>query len=171
MLYCSIKAYGVKCNNAFSDWLPIQCGVSQGSLLGPLLFNFFMNDINSLVTRASIRLYADDTTTYDSDQYPASLELSISTDVKVLDRWFCDNYLTVNAGKTQAMAMGKMNYDYDLKVGDTSIQIATALKILEVTLDKRLTYEHHIKEMLKKVYAKSGCLTRNKTFDSCRSSS
>ena len=51
-----------------------------------------------------------------------------------------------------------MNYDYDLKVGDTSIQIATALKILEVTLDKRLTYEHHIKEMLKKVYAKVAAL-------------
>ena len=46
------------------------------------------------------------------------------------------------------MVMGKTDYDYDLKVGDTSIQIATALKILGVTLDKRLTYEHHIKEML-----------------------
>ena len=95
----------VKCNNAFSDWLPVQCGVPQGSLLGPLLFNIYMNDISSLVTRASIRLYADDTTTYDSDQCSASLELSINTDIKVLDRWFCDNYLTVNAGKTQAMVM------------------------------------------------------------------
>ena len=55
----------VKCNNAFSDWLPIQFGVPQGSLLGLLLFNIYMNDINSLVTRASLRLYADDTTTYD----------------------------------------------------------------------------------------------------------
>ena len=117
-----------------------------------------MNDINSLVTRASLRLYADDTTTYDSDQCSASLELSINTDVKVLDHWFRDNYLTVNAGKAQAMVMGKTDYNYDLKVGDTSIQIAMALKILGVTLDKRLTYEHHIKEMLKKVYAKVAAL-------------
>ena len=93
----------VKCNNAFSGWLPVQCGVPQGNLLGPLLFNIYMNDISSLVTRASIRPYADDTTTYDSDQCSASLELSTNTDIKVLDRWFCDNYLTVNAGKTQAM--------------------------------------------------------------------
>ena len=65
----------------------------------------------------------------------------------------------MNAGKTQAMVMRKTDYDYDLKVGDTSIQIATALKILGVTLDKRLTYEHHnIKEMLKKVYAKVAAL-------------
>ena len=117
-----------------------------------------MNDINSLVTRASLRLYADDTTTYDSDQCSASLELSINTDVKVLDHWFRDNYLTVNAGKAQAMVMEKTDYDYDLKVGDTSIQIAMALKILGVTLDKRLTYEDHIKEMLKKVYAKVAAL-------------
>ena len=64
-----------------------------------------MNDINSLVTRASFRLYADDTTTYDSDQCSASLELSINMDVKVLNRWFCDNYLTgmatIRSGQTQ----------------------------------------------------------------------
>ena len=67
--------------------------------------NIYVNDINSLVTSASLRLYADDTTTYESDQCSASLELSINTGVKELDRWFCDNYLTVNAGKTQAMQL------------------------------------------------------------------
>ena len=92
----------VKCIDAFSDWLPVQCGVPRGSLLGPLLFNIYMNDINSLVTSASLRLYADDTTTYESDQCSASLELSINTGVKELDRWFCDNYLTVNASKTMS---------------------------------------------------------------------
>ena len=148
----------VKCNDALSDWLPVQCGVPQGSLLGPLLFNIYMNDINSLVTSASLRLYADDTTTYESDQCSASLELAISTGVKELDRWFCDNYLTVNAGKTQAMVMGKTDYHYDLKICDTSIQIETALKILGVTLDKRLSHEHHIKEILRKVYAKVAAL-------------
>ena len=76
----------VKCNDAFSDWLAVQCGVPQGSLLGPLLFNIYMNDTNSMVTRASLRLYADDTTTYESDQCSPSLKLSIKTGVKELDR-------------------------------------------------------------------------------------
>ena len=82
---CMAEKKRVKCNNAFSDWLSVQCGVPQlqGSLLGQLLFNIYMNDINSLVIRASLRLYADDTTTYDSDQSSASLELFINTGVKV----------------------------------------------------------------------------------------
>ena len=67
----------VKCNDAFSDWLPVQCGLPQGRLLGPLLFNIHMNDINSMVTSAFLRLYADDTTIYESDQCSASLKLSI----------------------------------------------------------------------------------------------
>lgn len=148
----------VKCNNTFSDWLPVYCGVPQGSLLGPLLFNIYVNDINSLETSSSLRLYADDTSIYDSDQCPASLEFSINTDVSTLDLWFRDNFFMMNAGKTQAMVMGKSGYDYELKVGDSSIQIANEVKILGVTLDKCLTYEPHIKVMLRKVYAKVAAL-------------
>ena len=97
-----------------------------------------MNDINSLVTRASLRLYMLPLMSQSNARL--AFELSINTGVKELDRCFSDNYFTVNAGKTQAMVMGKTDYDYELKVSDTSILIATALKILEVTPDKRFTY-------------------------------
>ena len=71
---------------------------------------------------------ADDTSTYYSDQCPARLELSINTDISTLDLWFHNNFLTVNAGKTQAMVMGKSDFDYDIKVADTSIQMGTSSK-------------------------------------------
>ena len=138
--------------------MAVHCGVPQGSLLGPLLFNIYLNDINSLVTSSSLRLYADDTSTYYSHQCPARLELSINTDISTLDLWFHNNFLSVNAGKTHAMVMGKSDFDYDIKVADTFIQMATVVKILGVTQDKRLTFESHIKEMLKKVYSKVAAL-------------
>ena len=60
--YLSGLLQRVKCNGNVSDWLPIRCGVPQGSLLGPLLFNIFVNDVNYSAGFSSIRLYADDTT-------------------------------------------------------------------------------------------------------------
>ena len=62
--YLSGRKQRTKVNRVFSDWLLVYCGVSQGVLLGPLLFNIFINDLNFPVQLSSLRLYADDTTAY-----------------------------------------------------------------------------------------------------------
>ena len=74
----------VKVNGVFSDWLPMYCGVPQGSLLGPLLFNIFINDLNFSVQVSSLRLYADDTTAYASSTKISALELSRNRDLENL---------------------------------------------------------------------------------------
>ena len=111
-------------------------------------------DVSTLTTSSLLQLYADDTITYDSDKCPVKLKFSINTDAVTVDCWFCNHFFTINVGKTQGMMLVRSDHDTDLKIGDTSIQIANTVKILGVTLDKRLMYEFHIKEMLKKVYAK-----------------
>ena len=90
----------MKVNGVFSDWLPVYCGVPQGSLLGPLLFNVFINDLNFSVQLSSLRLYADDTSAYASNTYISALELSLNKDVENLSSWFASNYLSVNSKKT-----------------------------------------------------------------------
>ena len=89
-----------------SDWLPIRCGVPQGSLLGPLLFNIFENDVSYSTESSFLRLYADDTTQYIARECPAILESTLNQDIKKLIDWFTVNYLQVNATKTQAMTLG-----------------------------------------------------------------
>ena len=98
--YFSGRKQRVKVNGVFSDWLPVYCGVPQGSLLGPLLFNVFINDLNFSVQLSSLRLYADDTSAYASNTYISALELSLNKDVENLSSWFASNYLSVNSKKT-----------------------------------------------------------------------
>ena len=93
----------VKVNGVFSNWLPVYCGVPQGSLLGPLLFNVFINDLNFSVQLSSLRLYADDTTAYASNTDISALELSLNKILRISHP--ASNYLSVNSKKTQAMIL------------------------------------------------------------------
>ncbi len=151
----------VKCNGVYSDWLPVRCGIPQGSLLGPLLFNISKNDIN-LVKNSSLRLYADDTTQYSVDTCPVALENSLNHDINILSVWFSENLLQMNGNKTQAMILGKSDHRYNFRIGSSIIEIEDTLKILGVTLDKNLNFKPYINQILRKAYAKIAALHRLK---------
>jgi len=160
--YFTDRFQGVKCNGSFSDWLPIRCGVPQGSLLGPTFFNIFVNDVNYTVGTSSLSLYADDTTQYAAHMSTVVLESTLSHDIIKLTRsplpeltqWFFVNHLQVNAAKTQAMTLGKSQFTYRFSVEDQILDIEATLKILGVTLDKDLNYKPHVDIMLKKLTLK-----------------
>ena len=109
-----------------------------------------MNDVNHSAGSSSLRLYADDTTQYIAHESPCTLESTMNQDIEGLTLWFTANYLQVNAGKTQAMTLGKISEPYSLFIGDKSIEIEPTLKILGVTLDRDLSFKPHVAIMLKK---------------------
>ena len=79
----------------------IRCGVLQGSILGPLLFLIFINDINMLNLASQLKLYADDTVVYNSNKDPQVAHDQLQKDLDTLVVWCNKNCLTINTKKTQ----------------------------------------------------------------------
>ena len=99
------------------------CGGPQGSLLGLLQFNVFINDLNFSVQLSSLRLYADDTTAYASNTDIPALEMFLYKDLENLSSWLASNYLSGNSKKTRAMILGKPSHEPALHIGDSVIEI------------------------------------------------
>ena len=112
----------VKLDNVYSQWRSVNTGPPQGSLLDPLLFNVYMNDLNYFVKDTSLRPYADDTTAYASDASPLVLEYLINSDLQIVSNWFQQNYSCVNVSKTQAMAVGPSLYHYSFHLDNTNVE-------------------------------------------------
>ena len=114
--------------------------------------------MNLQVTNSSLRLYADDTTEYASDASPTVLEFIMNSDLHISSTWLRQNYLQINASKTQAMAIGPVSYRYNFSVDNNEVDVNDTLKILGVTLDRKLNFVAHVSEQVKKACAKASAL-------------
>ena len=127
----------VKVQGTFSTYRTITRGVPQGSILGPVLFNLFINDLNYTISNLSLRIYVDDTTGYASNASSTVLEVVINNDLKTVASWFNANDLAVNNTKSQAISLGARAHNYHFEINDSNIKLSDSLKILGVTMDRR----------------------------------
>ena len=147
-----------------SSYSELRTGLPQGSLLGPLLFNIFINDLNYAVPDVSLRLYTDDTTLYASDVSPIALQFVVNRGLSRLSEWFDANYLLINNAKPQALPIAPCKYDFDLNLNVSGVTKLPSIRILGVELDSTLNFIGLISSQLKKAYAKTGALGRIRRF-------
>ena len=86
-----------------SDFCKLTCGIPQGSILGPLLFSIYINDLPSCNLFSNPRMYADDTTLTSSAEDPYVVEHKLNCDMKSVESWLIANKLTLNVKKTRYM--------------------------------------------------------------------
>ena len=157
--YLSDRKHRTKINNSLSTWAEIISGIPQGSILGPLLFNIYLNDIFFFVDEGSLANYADDNTPYAIDSNIDRLMDRLTHDTSTLIKWFNDNYFKMNADKCQLLITNHEDVITAVIDGET-INCKKSVKLLGITIDNKLDFNDHVSMLCKKVSLKLHALAR-----------
>lgn len=151
----------VNINGIHSEELKIKLGVPQGSILGPILFLLFINDLKDVGLRGKMFLYADDIATVYHDQSYTGLETAINQDLKMLSCYMRNSRLALNVSKTQYMIFNTpSNIFLKIEYDSLGLQRADKFKYLGVTLDVKLNFKNHIDLLKSKLSSVAGVFWR-----------
>ena len=140
----------------------VTCGVPQGSVLGPLLFIIYTNDLPNSLKHSKSILFADDTTIYFSHNNQQQILPIIENDMAELSQWFYANKLSLNVSKTNFMVFSPRNSQWNInsiRIEGKHIVKVKCAKFLGVYIDDELEWGNHIDHVAKKV--SSGCFAIN----------
>ena len=151
--YLKGRKQSVKINSTHSVFQVLLLGVPQGSILGPILFNIFINDLFHRVKESELHIFVDDNTI-------SSAEFSVEKLLNILEResqiatdWFKENNMIVSADKFQAI-MVKRNSDmcnrYTLTIDGSQLTSEKSVKLLDINTDNKLSFDEHVSSLLKR---------------------
>ena len=104
--YFTNRQQRFRVNSNFGMWEKIISGVLQGSILGPLLFNIFLNDLFLFVENSYLSNYADDNKLCSSGNDLEKVKQTLREDIEIVTKWFYKNYMVLNSGKCHFMYLG-----------------------------------------------------------------
>ena len=145
--YLSDRKQRVKIGSTFSEFIEILIGIPQGSVLGPLLFNIFLNDLLLSYNATSICNFADDNTIYTCGSTIHGIKANLKKGIDILLKWFNDNSMKANPKKFQFMILsrGKLPSGINLEIDENIvIENQRQVKLLGVTLDSQLLFKNHV---------------------------
>lgn len=159
--YLKDRKQKVKCEDGISVERDIEVGVPQGSILGPLLFLLYINDLGKWLDKCKYHMFADDTIVYLSMENQNELVNQVNKELTVLNDWFNANKLKVNINKTKCLWVGKERpSNLNIKIDKDKIQEVETAKYLGVFIDNKLNFKPHIDYVCKKISKKLGVLAR-----------
>ena len=136
-------------NNFSSELTDIKLGVPQGSVLGPSLFNIYINDLPNHLSLSETVMFADDTTIIISDKSLNNLHSKCETTIKELSKWIEENKLYINTKKTKFMKF--FSDDFSASMNGNIIECVPCFKLLGVTIDNSFNFKTHCKTVYNKL--------------------
>ena len=154
--YLKDRKQRTKVGTDYSAWLNIKYGVPQGSVLGPLLFNIFVNDKFFFIRDISIANYADDNTTYTTAINVENLLSTLERETSILLEWFKFNETKLIEDKCHLL-VANQSEDKSIRLGNVTVVSNRSVELLGVKIDEHVNFNEHITKLCKKA-------TRNSTL-------
>jgi hypothetical protein len=172
--YLSDRKQFMEFSNTKSSFENIKCGVPQGSILGPILFLIYINDIKNS-SKLSILCFADDTTVSYSSQNIPDLHNVMHAELEKLNQWFRANKLCLNTQKTKYIIFRPqiaqtMDYERSLKINEQNIERignnlnTKSFKFLGIHIDETTSWKFHIDHICKKISSANYIIKKAKNF-------
>ena len=156
----------VKINEEKSNFLKILSGVPQGSILGPILFNIFINDLNYHIQKASLHGFADDHTISAKSKRLEDLKDILCKDSNKAIEWLDENSMIANPSKFQAIVFSKTRnfIETEFKIKDKVIKSEESVRLLGITIDYKLKFNTHISDVCIRAGGQLNALYRLKRY-------
>ena len=153
--YLSNRTILVEYENCKSDVKELKCGVPQGSILGPLLFNLFVNDLEKSIHSSKLTMFADDSTLYQHGHCIKTLFDNMNEDLRRINSWFNTNKLCLNVSKSNYILFRnkrtKYNDEYNLTIKNKILERKNYAVLLGMHIDEFLSWDQHVKHLTKKL--------------------
>ena len=160
--FLSDRKQRVVVNGEFSEWTSVLSGVPQGSILGPVLFIIFINDLPEVI-ESICRLFADDAKVYkvigserDQDQ--------LQKDLDSLFKWSEDWLLRFNVQKCKAMQVGKVHLECEYSMNNDKLKVENSEKDLGILFTSNLNFDKHISSIVNKANRVIALIRRKFTY-------
>ena len=143
--YLTNRKHRMKISSCYSDWFDIVRSIPQGSILGPLFFNLFIDDLFLFIERRNICNFANDNTIYSCNINLQTIPKDLKYDMQNILKWFKINSLKPNTKKFQFMILVKStSQSIILNINNIKIRESSSVVLVGLTIDNRLTSKDHI---------------------------
>ena len=173
--YLSGRKQRTKIGDNFSSYHEIVYGVPQGSILGPLLLNIYINDLLLFSKDFNLANYADDCSPFEFSGTIDEVIKKLENDSCILIKWYDSNYLKPNPEKWH-LVLSDTNENMVINIANDKIANSSYEKVLGINFDNKLNFNIHVTKLCKRAGHKLHALARisnfmslkkKKTFDEC----